>query len=188
MTTQALGSLANQRYEINKFIQRHLEVVSHTPASHETTRWKEGTPAKPIGNPFVKSSIVVKQLNRRNEALSSRLYTIMHEEREARSYQYAPGWRAGLGERMLSLLCVCCIIYHEISVLFGVDGAVIDCYPSAEHTAVKNRFLQNSEEMRHLHHRRLEEQNEKVAKYIDEQKTCYPRERFSKDYAETRRL
>ena len=40
----------------------------------------------------------IEQINRRNEALSNRLFTIMHEQREERSYEYAPGWRAGLGK------------------------------------------------------------------------------------------
>jgi hypothetical protein len=72
--------------------------------------------------------------------------------------------------------------------LLNVDGAVIDCYPSAEHTAVMDRFLFNNVQMRHIAHRRLEEENAKIAKYIDQQKSSYPLERIQKDYAETRRL
>lgn len=97
----AMGSMANQRYEINKHIQRHLQVVQHTNASLETTRWKEGTPAKPIGNCYSKNRLIVEEINNRNEALSNRLFSIMHEQREARSYEHAPGWRAGLGKKIL---------------------------------------------------------------------------------------
>jgi hypothetical protein len=46
----------------------------------------------------MKGSMATHEMHLRNEALSNRLYTIMHENREARSYEYAPGWRAGLGE------------------------------------------------------------------------------------------
>jgi hypothetical protein len=96
------GSLANQKYEINKHIQRHLQVVSKTPPSHETTRWRGGTPAKPIGSSFTRGKSAVYEMHTRNEALSNRLYTIMHENREARSYEYAPGWRAGLGKHTIT--------------------------------------------------------------------------------------
>jgi hypothetical protein len=94
----AKGGLTNQKYEIIKHIQRHLHVVHNTPASAETTNWKEGVPAKPVGNHFVRGRLEVEEMNHRNEALSNRLFEIMHEQREARSYEYAPGWRAGLGK------------------------------------------------------------------------------------------
>ena len=96
--TGIVGSLANQRYEVNKHILRYLEVVHHSNPSPETIKWKEGAPEKPIGNNFAKGKHQIEQINRRNEALSNRLFSIMHEQREERSYEYAPGWRAGLGK------------------------------------------------------------------------------------------
>ena len=92
------GSLANQKYEVNKNIQRHLHIINHSAPSHETTRWKAGTAVKPIGTNIAKGKLLVEEINQRNEALSTRLFTIMNEQREARSYEFAPGWRTGLGK------------------------------------------------------------------------------------------
>jgi hypothetical protein len=69
-----------------------------------------------------------------------------------------------------------------------VDGAVIDCYPSHPHTATKNRFEHNSEQMRLLNNRKIEEENKNILKYLDAQKSSYPLKKIEKDYAETRRL
>lgn len=89
--------MANQKYEINKLIQRHLQIVHHSSPSPETIRWKEGVPAKPIGCNFAKGKLHVDAINDQNEYLSNRLFSIMNENREKRSTQYAPGWRTGLG-------------------------------------------------------------------------------------------
>lgn len=92
-----LGSMANQKYEISKLIQRHLQIVHHSSPSPETIKWKEGIPAKPIGSNIAKERLHSAEINERNEYLSNRLFTIMNENREARSTEYAPGWRTGLG-------------------------------------------------------------------------------------------
>lgn len=92
------GSMANQKYEINKRIQRHIKTVQHPVASHDVVRWKEGGPSKTV-IPILPAEILhEKDIHRRNEHLSDRLFQIMKENREARSYAYAPGWRAGLGK------------------------------------------------------------------------------------------
>lgn len=68
------------------------------------------------------------------------------------------------------------------------DGAVIDCYPSTEHTATKNRFLHNSELMRAFHDKELEEKNKTMLKYLSEQKSSYPADEMHKEYKESRRM
>jgi septation ring formation regulator EzrA len=92
-----VGSLANQKYEVNKNIQRHLQIVHHSAPSLETTRWKEGVPKKPIGSNVAKEQQKLEAINEKNEMLGNRLFSIMNERREARSKAHMPGWRAGLG-------------------------------------------------------------------------------------------
>ena len=65
---------------------------------------------------------------------------------------------------------------------------MIDCYPSHPHTATKDRFEHNSEQMRLLNHKKIEEENKNIQKYLESQKSSYPVEKFQKEYAETRRL
>lgn len=42
--------------------------------------------------------------------------------------------------------------------------------------------------MRLLNHRRIEEENLNIVKYLEAQKSSYSNEKIRKDYAETRRL
>ena len=76
---------------------------------------------------------------------------------------------------------------YIFAVLF-LDGAVIDCYPSAPHTVVQNRFKHNTELMVALHKKKLLEENDKMAKHIGEQKSQYALDAMQKDYEETRRM
>lgn len=73
-------------------------------------------------------------------------------------------------------------------MMLPLDGAVIDCYPSRPHTATKTRFEHNSEQMRLLNHKRIEEENKEILKFLEAQKSSYPLKKIEKDYAETRRL
>eukprot|EP01032_Pedospumella_encystans_P017285 gene17285-19703_t len=160
------GSMANQKYEINKRIQRHIKEIKDPVPSYDVVRWKDAVhaPTKPVGSNLQTDMLHEKKVQQRNVELSNRLFSIMKENREARSYQYAPGWRAGL------------------------DGAVIDCYPSHNHTLTKNQFLHNAKTMRALHDRQLEEKNQLFLKHINEQKSSYLNEDLRKDYAESRRI
>eukprot|EP01032_Pedospumella_encystans_P017392 gene17392-19815_t len=160
------GSMANQKYEINKRIQRHIKEIKDPVPSYDVVRWKDAVhaPTKPVGSNLQTDMLHEKKVLQRNVELSNRLFSIMKENREARSYQYAPGWRAGL------------------------DGAVIDCYPSHNHTLTKNQFLHNAKTMRALHDRQLEEKNQLFLKHINEQKSSYLNEDLRKDYAESRRM
>ena len=102
--------MANQKYEINKRIQRHIKEIKDPVPSYDVVRWKDAVhaPTKPVGSNLQTDMLHEKKIHQRNVELSNRLFSIMKENREARSYQYAPGWRAGLGEsRQKLILCVC---------------------------------------------------------------------------------
>lgn len=96
------GSMANQKYEINKRIQRHVKEIKDPTPSHDIVRWKEEVPAKPVGSALQTEIMHEKKVHQRNVELSNRLFAIMKENREVRSYEYAPGWRAGLGKNQHS--------------------------------------------------------------------------------------
>lgn len=96
------GSMANQKYEINKRIQRHIKEIKDPVPSYDVVRWKDAVhaPTKPVGSNLQTDMLHEKKVLQRNVELSNRLFSIMKENREARSYQYAPGWRAGLGKKI----------------------------------------------------------------------------------------
>ena len=81
----------------------------------------------------------------------------------------------------------CAYVFLTFTPLL-LDGAVIDCYPSHNHTLTKNQFLHNAKTMRALHDRQLEEKNQLFLKHINEQKSSYLNEDLRKDYAESRRM
>ena len=98
MLVATVGSLANQKYEVNKNIQRHLKIIHNSVPSQETTQWKNEEPLKAVGsNNEARKKLSMEEITARNTALSNRLFGIMNEQREARSFEYAPGWRTGIG-------------------------------------------------------------------------------------------
>lgn len=94
------GNLGAQKYEVTRNIERHLKVISSTPATYETTRWKSSSPEdekacfrKQRGRDIVEE----KRINADNAKLHHRLYQIVTCNREAGTQEYAPGLRIGRG-------------------------------------------------------------------------------------------
>ena len=102
------GGMAMQKYEAQKNVNRHLEVINKTKATHETMRWREPAPTYAFSKQ--KGKIVQAELavNLDNSYINNRLVNIVAERRSHLvSDAYLPGWRVAQGK---SVFYLCAII------------------------------------------------------------------------------
>lgn len=91
-----VGNIANQKYEASRNIERHIEIITNTQPTQETTRWKASQPYY-----FMKQEgrlVVEERLrNKDNQLFNQRLHQLATERREPDAREHAPGWRTGRG-------------------------------------------------------------------------------------------
>jgi hypothetical protein len=92
-----IGNAANQKYEAQKHILRHQDIVHHTEPSRETSRWREPTPDYHFKKNEGVEIRAKRKIIQENVHLSERMNITVNEQRYSRTHEYAPGWRIGIG-------------------------------------------------------------------------------------------
>ena len=105
-----IGNAANQKYEAQRHILRHQDIVHGTEPSRETSRWREPAPNYHFKRNEGVQMRAKKKILQANELLSERMNTTVNEQRYTRTHEYSPGWRIGIGK----VFCVSLVsIYIE---------------------------------------------------------------------------
>jgi hypothetical protein len=97
------GGMAMQKYEAQKHVNRHLEVIQNTKATKETNRWRDPAPTYAFAKQKGKIVQQEQAVNIDNSYINKRLVEIVAERRSHLvSDAYLPGWRVAQGKHFLS--------------------------------------------------------------------------------------
>eukprot|EP01039_Chlorochromonas_danica_P012110 gene12110-13762_t len=163
MKASLQGNLANQKYEASRNIERHLKIVSgDVPPTWETSRWRKDQGDYHFHKQKGRMVVEERRVNIDNQYMSERIHTIVNENRQEGTHQYAPGWRVGRG------------------------GTCIDCYPSEAH-ALTMRNMANAQTLaRNFAKGIVEKSNVQVHRFINSAKSSYRRDDHADFYRRTR--
>jgi hypothetical protein len=104
------GNLAMAKFSALMNVNRCFQFVKDAKPSKDTARWREGG-HRLYRRQDGKNRLKLRNVELENKKLSERIYTIMTDDREKRTVEYAPGLR------------------------IGKAGVVVDCYQHAGLTA-----------------------------------------------------
>ena len=154
-------SASNQRYEIQKRMQRFVKILEETTANKETTDWRNSKHASK--KTFGREKHGDINIDVENQKMSGRLCDILTQDRKSRTSEYVPGWRIGTG------------------------GIVIDCYTTKYNDPVKFGFVQKMRKERIKQFKKRDERNSYLRNKINSVKSNYAVADLKEEYEANRR-